>query len=44
MTERRHPGGRTCQLQAMLLVVLFPIAIPFCVARSAWLRKQGRIK
>lgn len=39
----RHPGGRTCQAQALFLTVLAPIAIPVLIARSVYLRKKGRI-
>lgn len=40
----RHPGGRTCQLQLLALTILAPVAIPFLVVRSVYLRKRGRIK
>jgi len=40
--QHRHPGGRTCQAQALVLVVLFPLALPVLALRSAWLRKKGK--
>lgn len=43
MSTARHPGGRTCQAQALFLTVLAPIALPILVLRTVYLRRKGRI-
>jgi hypothetical protein len=40
----REKPGKGCQSTTVAMVVLAPIAIPYLVARTAWLRKTGRIK
>lgn len=42
MTTQRHPGGRKCLATALMLVVLFPIAIPYCVVRTLVLRRKAQ--
>lgn len=44
MPTERHPMGRTCQFQMFALTLLAPVAIPYLVARTVWLRKKGLIK
>lgn len=39
-----RPAPGKCGPQAFLLVALAPIAIPYLVARTHWLRKKGLIK
>lgn len=45
---RSHPPrdgngqlGRICGLQAVLLLLLFPIVVPVLIARTLWIRRRA---